>query len=122
MSIQEFIIELKILGYNAEVLNENRIVFDYSITEGKFAGQTVKLGLEIPPDWSLNPPGGLHVLPKILPINPNATGHPERVVESPNFGPEWEYWSRPYPPGEWPKSKRTVKDYLRHIRHLFFTQ
>ena len=122
MPTQEFIDELNTLGYQAEVLNDNKIVFDYVVLDGKFKDQSIKLGLDVPQDWNLNPPGGLHVSPRILPINPNETSHPARVAESPNFGPDWEYLSRPFPPGEWAKTKRAVRDYMRYVRHLFSTQ
>lgn len=120
MPAQNFIDDLKALGYEPEVLSENRIAFSYVVPEGKFKDQTIKLGFEIPTDWNLTPPSGPHISPRLLPIKADAAGHPERVAESPNFGQEWEYWSRPYP--NWPNSRRTVKEYMKYIRHLFETQ
>lgn len=116
-----FVEELKKRGYGPVILNENRIQFDYVVPAGKFTGQKIKIGLDISADWDLTPPGGINISPRLLPINPNATTHPEKVAESP-FGESWEYWSRPYPSGLWQKCGKTVKDYLRYVKDLFYSQ
>jgi len=120
MAAQDFSDQLRDIGYDPSV-EENRVIFDYTVEVGKFKGQKVKLGFEAQ-DFPLAPPSGPHLSPRILPLNPSAECHPEKVVESP-FGEDWEYWSRPYPatPG-WQKSSRSARAYLRHIRHLWLTQ
>lgn len=120
MAVQDFISGLEALGYEVHLLAENRIYIDYVVPVGKFIGQAVKLGFEVPGDWNLTPPGGPHISPRILPLNPNAPDHPSRTAESPNFGSDWEYWSRPC--NYWSKTGKTVKDYMRHIKDLFSTQ
>jgi hypothetical protein len=114
-----FVKELRALGYEPEDRGENKVAIGYSVPCGRFEGQQIRLGFQIPPDFSLNPPGGPHVCPRLLPINSAASTHPQRVAESP-FGKEWEYWSRPFT--DWAKTNRTVKEYLGFIRHLFVTQ
>lgn len=118
MPSPEFIEQLKEAGYQPESFGDNRVVFDYKVEVGRFKGNTVKLGFEVQ-DFPLSPPSGPHINPRILPINPSAEKHPERVAESP-FGPDWEYWSRPY--HDWHKTSKTVIAYLRHIRNLWETQ
>lgn len=116
---QKFTDGLKDLGYEVEDKGDSRIAFDYMITEGRFKDRKIKIGFEIPTDFEANPPSGPHISPRLLPINPGGSSHNERAHESPNFGTEWEYLSRPFP--NWPKTKRTVKEYMRHIKHLLDT-
>lgn len=119
MGLADFISGLKELGYEVEDLGRNRIAFRYEIPFGRFKAKEIKLGFQVPPDFNLTPPSGPHISPHLLPINTGAPHHPERVHNS-DFGQEWQYWSRPFP--EWAKSARTVKEYMRYIRHLFETQ
>lgn len=42
---------LKELGYSPEDLGNNRLAFAYTVAGGRFKGQAVKMGLEIPPDF-----------------------------------------------------------------------
>ncbi len=96
MAYAEFVKELgALLGHPPTELGSNRIAFEYVVPAGKFKDTKVTLGLEIPGDFPNTPPGGPHIKPRILPLNPSAPGHPERVASS-AFGDEWEYWSRPY--------------------------
>ena len=121
MARQDFVDQLKALGFSPEEMGENRICFEYVIPVGKFAGQSVKLGLEVNGDFPANPPGGLHVSPHLLPMNTSSNVHPAGGIHpSKRFGPEWQYWSRPCP--DWSKTDRTVRAYMAHIRHLFETQ
>ncbi|MEV6480619.1 hypothetical protein [Streptomyces sp. NPDC051576] len=86
-------------------------VFDYTIEVGPRAGETVRIGLAMVPDWPLSPPPGPHVSPRL--------GHPKGAVHpSPleREGEAWEYWSRPAV--NW-AADRTVRGYLRHLRTLF---
>lgn len=116
MGVSDFVDQLKNLEYEPEV-EGNRVKFQYEVPIGRFKDQVVTLGFEVPEDFPLTPPSGPHISPQILPLNPEAATHPERVVESP-FGVEWEYWSRPFT--VWADTNRTVEDYItRHIFHLF---
>lgn len=112
----EFEAQLRALGHSPDDRSDGRTSFLYTVGAGSFAGERIRLGLEAPPDFPRTPPGGIHMSPRILPINPGAPAHPERVAESP-FGPEWEYWSRPMP--QWPRTDRTVKAYLAYLESLF---
>ena len=97
----------------------NRVAFEYAIPGGRLDGQKIKLGFEVPPDFPRTPPSGPHLSPRLLPLNPGAPDHPQRVAESPNFGPEWEYLSRPYR-GTW-RGREGAAEYLAHIDHIFRT-
>lgn len=103
---------LRAIGYEPwRVLtaqNEEFTVFDYEIEVGSRAGQTVQVGLQVPPDFSVTPPPGPHVSPRL--------NHPGGNVHNSSLGQEWEYWSRPVP--NW-AADRSVGGYLRHIRTLF---
>lgn len=120
MARQDFIDQLRALGYAAEERGENRIAFPYTIPLGKFADQEISLGFQVGDDFPLNPPSGPHVSPRLLPLNTATNVHPAGGVHESPFGPEWEYWSRPFP--DWNRTDRTVRTYLAHIRHLFDTQ
>ncbi len=115
--IQEFARQLTALGY-APVVTGERLTFAYAVELGRFTGRTVTLGFKVPTDFDRTPPSGPHISPAIVPLNPNAGGHPERVAPS-EFGDGFIYLSRPYP--EWGKDGRTVGAYLAFIRYLFAT-
>lgn len=119
MGTEKFNEGLKDLGYEVEEKGNNRIAINYSITNGRFKDKKIKLGFEIPPDFEVTPPSGPHISPRLLPINPNGATHNDRAAESPNFGSEWEYLSRPFQ--NWAKTKRSVKEYMRHVKHLLET-
>jgi hypothetical protein len=116
---EAFATELKALGFNAADLGENRLAFKYVIGEGRFKDQAITIGLEVPPDFNVTCPTGPHISPRLIPINTGALGN-DRAAESPNFGAEWQYLSRPF--GEqqmgWGRTNRTVKAYLRHIKRI----
>jgi len=116
----DFVQALRNLGYEVDDLGNNRVAFKYLIPVGKFLGQEINLGFEVPGDFSLSPPGGPHMSPHLLPINAVAGTHPNCGVHQSPFGQSWQYWSRPFP--EWPKTDRTVRTYMAHIKHLFDTQ
>ena len=119
MSYNEFVSQLKQLKYNVTELGENKVSFPFDIPVGKLRGKRIFLGFDVPMDFPNTPPGGPHIKPRILPLNENATTHPEKVLASQKFGPDWEYWSRPIP--GWAESDHTVKFYMMHIRTLFVT-
>lgn len=115
--VEEFCRQLIELEYQPEVLQPDRVVFDYTIQEGRHANRHIKLGFIVPPDFPLTPPGGPNLSPRILAMNASAPGHPERVADSP-LGPEWQYLSRPYP--NW-KSKIGAHGYMGHVAILLHT-
>lgn len=115
---EEFERQLQELGLEVDSTQaENRVAFKYMVPGGRFVGQEIDLGFEVPPDFPRNPPGGPHVRPRLLPMNPSAPDHPNRTADS-SFGGEWQYWSRPY--RGW-KGRKTVAQYLLHVNHLFET-
>lgn len=121
MAAQDFIQQIRDLGYRVEEKGDGRVAFPYTVPMGKFEGKEIMLGFIVPGDFPASPPGGPHVSPRLLPINPGGERHPaERVHESPQFGPEWEYWSRPFP--GWAATDRTARAYMAHVRKLFATQ
>lgn len=119
MSYQDFVSQLKQLKYDVTEMGGNKVSFPYEIPAGKFRGKQVYLGFDVPSDFPNTPPGGPHIKPRILPLNTNAKTHPEKVLESQKFGPDWEYWSRPIL--GWAESDHTVRFYMKHIRTLFVT-
>lgn len=119
MSRQDFIDQLKALRYEPQELPEGRIAFDYTVPLGRFVGQQIRLGFSVGDDFPMNPPSGPHISPHLLPLK-NGGVHPYGQVLPSPFGPEWQYWSRPFP--GWAGTDRTVRTYLAHIRHLLETQ
>jgi hypothetical protein len=115
----EFITELTQLGYQVEDLEGDRVAIAYEIPCGPKTGQKIKLGFAIPGDFPLTPPSGPHVSPLLLPLNPQSGAHPNCGIHASPFGGDWQYWSRPL--SHWAQTKRTVKDVLAHVRHLFDT-
>jgi hypothetical protein len=119
MPQQDFIDQLKQAGYEVEELGDNKVSIPYNVPGGKFEGQDIKLGFEIPGDFPLTPPAGVNVSPRLLPLNPDAPNHPEKVGES-KFGDGWEFWSRKIE--HWNQTKRTANDYIRFVNALFEKQ
>ena len=120
MAQEDFVAQLKELGYQPEPLPEGRVAFPYLVPCGKFAGQQIRLGFAIPPDFSLSSPSGPHMSPRLLPLNPVQGEHPLAGVHTSPFGDEWEYWSRPMP--NWSSTSKKVRDVMAHVRRLFDTQ
>ncbi len=121
MAQKDFVEQLKALALEVHEETDGRMWFPYDIPVGKFAGQTVKVGYAPLPDFPSSPPGGPHISPRLLPINTQQGPHPAYGVhESPAFGSDWEYWSRPM--HQWPQSKRTARDVIAHLNRLFETQ
>jgi|SRR6516162_8749160 hypothetical protein len=119
---KNFVDQLRELGYVVEENTANRVTFEYTIPVGKFRGQTIKLGFQVPLDFPASPPTGPHVSPHLLPLNPHGGKHPkEGVHASPAFGENWQYWSRPFL-HTWPNTERDLRAYMAFIRKLFETQ
>lgn len=119
MAALDFINQLKEFRFEVEDLGNNKIAFPYKIICGRFEGQVIKLGFQVPADFPLTPPSGPHISPPLLPMNPQAITHPQRTAIS-VFGINWQYWSRPFK--RWSETHRTAKDYMKFINHLFKTQ
>jgi hypothetical protein len=84
------------------------IVFSYVIPLGPRVGEEVQVGLQVPADYPATPPPGPHFCPRIV--------HPAGAVHASPLGPDWVYWSRPFP--NWRLTDRSVRTYLAHIRAL----
>ncbi len=113
---------LKQLGYVPEDGKDNRLAFKYTISAGRFKDSVITVGIEVPPDFNVTCPTGPHISPRLIPINPNAAGH-DRSAESPNFGSEWQYLSRPFVDQQagWNRTSRNVKAYMQHIKRILDT-
>lgn len=115
---EEFERRLRELGFTVFASpGEGRTLIEYKVPAGRFAGQVLRLGFEVPPDFPRSPPGGPHVSPRILPMNPGAPAHPERTADS-IFGSDFQYWSRPFP--NW-KERGGAGAYIGWIDRLFET-
>ena len=120
MSRADFVQQLQTLGFQVEpVTPQGFVKFDYTIPIGHKRGEKIKLAFAVGEDFPLNPPGGPHVSPRLLPIHTaNDLPHPNGAVHpSDQLGPDWEYWSRPFP--AWNSTDRTVRTYMGYIRRLF---
>src|SRR5882724_5074802 len=116
MARQDFIDGLKAMGYQPELRGGGAVAFRYTLSVGKFIGREIYLGFAVNDDFPLNPPGGPHISPHLLPLHPQGGAHPNCGVHGSPLGPDWQYWSRPFP--DWARTKRTVPAYMAHIRHL----
>ncbi len=125
--VAAFVEGLKQLGYNPTSLpgKPDHVMFEYTVESGTKAGQRVTLGLIVPSDFSMTPPSGPHVSPRIHPIKTESGPHPTHGVHlSDEFqrgtGKDWQYWSRPFP--GWANGKKTVAAYMSHIWQLWDSQ
>jgi hypothetical protein len=110
VGIDEFVLQLKTLQYHVIEVAGTRVKLEYSIPVGRHLGENVMLGFDVPADFPNTPPGGPRLSPRL--------GHPRGAVhEAPDFGTDWEYWSRPFP--NWAQCEKTVRAYMAHIRSLF---
>lgn len=126
--VKPFIEGLRKLGHEPSALagKPDHLIFDYTVESGKFQGRKVKLGIIVPADFPMTPPGGIHVTPEIHPIKTDGV-HPLGAVHKSHAQPfeagaggSWQYWSRPFP--DWPGSKRTVAAYMSHVWKLWDSQ
>lgn len=116
MAVIDFIKQLQQLVGDVHAQG-NKVDFEYVVPLGRFMGQKVQVGFEIPTDFPIAPPSGPHVSPHLIPINSNGTTHQTRAHTS-SFGEDWEYWSRPFK-SEWNRTDKTVKTYMSYVRKLF---
>lgn len=119
MAKSDFVDQLQALGYSVEVLDADFLVFDYLIPVGKFAGQMVKMGLQVHESFPMSPPPGPHFSPLLLPITGGGGCHPFGAIHQSALGGEWQYWSRPF--NAWNRTDKSVKTYLAHIKNLLMT-
>lgn len=111
--------QLQKLGFDV-IEKENKLSFPFKVQTGRLKGQEITLGFILSGDFMLNPPSGPHVRPRLLPTHPQPAPHPVGGVhDSPQFGPEWQYWSRPIQ--HWAETRRNAADYMAHIHRLFET-
>lgn len=115
-----FTAQLRELGYSPTEHVEGRVMFPYEVEVGRLAGTKVALGIQVPPDFPIQPPSGIHVSPRIHPIQPSGVHPTGGIHESPSFGTDWEYWSRPC--HEWGTTRRRVADYMGFVRRLWASQ
>lgn len=118
MSRADFIEGLRTLRFEPEDLGDGKVASPYVIETGRFSGTAIKLGFIVPDDFSLNPPGGIHVCPRLLPHQGGGT-HPSGGIHDSPFGSDWQYWSRPI--ADW-ATDRSVRAVIAHVRRLFDTQ
>ena len=109
--------QLRDAGIAVEETHGDRVAFAYSMDDGGYATPSLRVGVVVPPTFPDEPPGGIHVHPRRRADNTGAQ-HPDRVAQSP-FGPDWEYWSRPFP--GWASQNRNARAYRRWIDHLLAT-
>ncbi len=107
MALVELQQALRATDFDAEIRGEF-VVFPFPVPAGAHAGETVKIGLT-GPDFPINPPGGVHVSPRIT--------HPMGNNHNSGLGAEWIYWSRPF--SYWAETSRSIGDYLAFVRQLF---
>jgi hypothetical protein len=120
MAAIDFVSQLRVLGLEVEEVRPDLIIVPYIIPIGRCRGQSARLGFVGFGDFPQNPPGCLHISPRLLPINQTGGAHPNASVHpSPNFGDEWEYWSRPL--SHWAQTERNARSVLAHINHLLDT-
>ncbi len=118
MGAADFVQQLRDLGYEVRELGAGKVAFPYEIPVGRMVGQRIQLGFMAPPDFPLTPPSGIHVSPPLLPKQSGGS-HPTGAIHDSPFGSDWQYWSRPI--SHWSQTKRTARDVMAHVRHLFDT-
>lgn len=109
MEFKDFLTEVTETHADATVADGDLVVFHYEVPVGGRVGERIRLALARVPDWPLSCPPGPHVSPRL--------GHPAGNVHASPLGPDWEYWSRPFP--GWATSERTFRTYMAHVRALF---
>lgn len=116
--------QLRTYDYEVIQLPDHHIKIPYIIDVGKYMGLELEIGFVVPEDFPMTPPSGPHIH-KL--IHPNKSGgeHPTGGVHSSSghsqhFGPDWQYWSRPYP--NWTAGPRTTVRYMEFIRGLWASQ
>jgi len=114
---EEFEAQLRALGLKPIGAEGNLTKFAFEIPVGKFMGDCIELGFDVPGDFPRTPPSGPHVSPRLARDKGAAPGGVNTNIGDSPFGDKFEYWSRPYQ-GQWGRDGLTVGAYLAHIRKL----
>jgi hypothetical protein len=120
MGREDFMNQLRLLGFEPSNPTGDRVIFDFAVPVGKYIGEKLQMGFLVGDDWPRTPPSGPHISPQLLPITGGGGVHPAGGIHNSDFGPAWEYWSRPCT--HWANTDRTVKAYMAHINRLFEVQ
>lgn len=117
-----FVAGLTELGYTSEDRGDSRVTFTYTIKAGQFKDKTITVGIEVPADFNVTCPPGLHISPRLIPINTGGAAN-DRSADSPQFGPDWQYLSRTFVDAQdgWHRTTKDVKAYLRHVKRILET-
>lgn len=115
-----FALQLKPLGIEATI-DGQWVEFEFVVPGGTYAGTTVLLALQVPPQFPSAPPSGIDFTPRMpdRPINQGAQ-HPARSHDSRRFPGNGEYWSRPHQ--KWNEEPtKDAKAYMAWVRNLWIT-
>jgi len=78
------------------------IVRNFNSPGGRFLGTPLSIAVAVPADFPQTPPGGLYVSPQLIPdAEMGGLNIQHRPKETGNLPGDWQYWSRPIPPGTW---------------------
>ncbi len=107
LGVNRLMEDLRALGHTVEGPFQSGgiqwlIVNEHNILTGRLAGQVVRVAVPVQPDYPATPPGGLYISPRLVPpADMGRLSIHDRSNETAGLGGEWEYWSRPIPPGTW---------------------
>lgn len=118
-----FIEQLKTINIDATIEDKSWVVFDFQVEGGTFANQRIKMAINVPLDFPLTAPSGIHFTPRLRPLNMDSGAiHPERShpCQYEAWKENGEYWSRPFP--KWNDEKRkNAQTYMAFVRQLWET-
>lgn len=102
--------ELAAIGWKVEGPLESGgfkwlLVPTYTIPGGSYSGQVVRVAVPVADDYPQTPPGGLYVSRKLVPAEKMSGLNIHDRAETSRLSGEWQYWSRPIPPGTWTPNK-----------------
>lgn len=112
MARADFITQLKELGYRIDEKPNGMVILAYTVPLGKNKGKKLRLGFQVGNDFPMNCPPGPHFESKIV----EGWIEPRTNIHNSPLGPNWRYWSRPFP--DWNRTPKTAKVYLAHIKNL----
>ena len=130
MAKNDFIIQLKALGFDPQEPSADKTYFEWIVPIGRNLSKKILIGFVVNNDFPLNCPTGPH----IKSLDDGWIEHPANISDQ-NFGHNWvayptdqpinfymngwRYWSRPCP--SWNSSDKTVKYYLAHIKNIMMS-
>ncbi len=115
---EDLVQQLRVLGCEAEPFDPGKpyhLHFPYVVPVGRFRGEVIRLGLIVPPAFPRPPPSGPHLSPRLIGQHGGGPGG----VHNSDFGPDWEYWSRPYQ--NWGRDGSDANAYMAFVRTLLAT-